>query len=638
MDCAPMAHTLWSLEMKYDPKDPKWLNRDRFILSNGHACALQYSMLHLTGYDLTLDDLQHFRQFGSKTPGHPEVTVTPGVECVTGPLGQGIANAVGMAMAERHLAAEFNEPGFNIIDHYTYVICGDGCLQEGVAQEAISLAGTQHLGKLILLYDSNNISIDGNVDLAFTENIVSKFHAMNWTTLEISQGDYNTKGIQNAIKFAQSVQDAPTLIKINTTIGIGTACAGTAECHGNPLTPHTALEAKVTLGIENPDKSFEIPEDVKNYYLNAGKKAAEQHKKWNEMLEKYKEKYPKKYSELMRRMNKELPEGWDTHFPTFTKEVKKATRQLSGSILNSLIDPLPELFGGSADLTSSTCIPAFLHDFSQHTPNGRLIHFGVREHGMAAICNGIASHGSLLPFCSTFFSFMQYCLPSIRLAALSHFHVLFIFTHDSIGLGEDGPTHQPVEQLCQVRSIPHLLVIRPADGNETIGAYKCYLEMKDKPTLLVLSRQSVNTLDNSSIDNVKKGGYIIYETKADVKPDLILIGTGTEVGLAIDAAKSLELNVRVVSMPSMCLFEEQSIEYRNEILPCNIPIVSIEAAGHFGWERYSHYHIGMDDYGASAPAKVLYEKFGFSVDSIKEKCMKVYNMLKGKELLRPIEL
>lgn len=636
MGCAPMAHALWSYEMKYDPKDPKWINRDRFVLSNGHACVLQYSMLHLTGYDVTLEDLKQFRQWDSKTPGHPEVDKTPGIEVITGPLGQGIAQAVGMAIAEKHLSAEFNQPEYNVIDHYTFCICGDGCLQEGVAMEACSLAGTLHLGKLILLYDSNNITIDGNTDISFTENVIAKFNAMNWQTLEIDQGDYNTKAIRSAIKYARSSNDKPTLIKINTTIGIGTKIQGTAKSHGGPLTPKTAQDAKEALGLD-PTKFFEIDDDVRKFYTDNAQDAAKKHEIWNDMINQYKEKYPEKYKELMRRINGELPHGWDKHLPSFRQDVKKATRQLSGVVLSSIVGSIPELFGGSADLTSSTCLPDTLKAFSDDNPKGRLIHFGIREHGMAAICNGMASHGGILPYCSTFFGFVQYCMPAVRLSALSNFPVLYIFTHDSIGLGEDGPTHQPIEQLCQVRSMPNTLVIRPADGKETIGAYKCYLEKK-KPTILVLSRQAIPELDNSKPENVMKGAYIVYETKPNEKPDIILIGTGTEVSLAIDSAKAIDLSVRVISMPCMSLYEVQSHEYKETLLPPNIPIVSIEAASHFGWGKYSHYHIGMSTFGASAPSKVLYEKFGFTVDKIKDKCMKVYEQLKGKELIRPLEI
>lgn len=481
-------------------------------------------MLHLTGYNLTIDDLKQFRQLGSKTPGHPELGVTDGVEITTGPLGQGFSSGVGMAIAESNLAANYNRDGFNIIDHYTYVICGDGCLEEGMTNEAASLAGHYKLGKLIVLYDSNNITIDGSTDLCFTEDIMKKFDSLNWHCQEVKDGDNDIEGIKNAIINAKNVTDKPSLIKINTTIGYGSSKQGSNKSHGAPLGKDCTRETKITLGM-NPDESFHVDKDVYEFYHNCAKKGNEMASNWRSLLKKYQEKYPEEYTDLMRRIKGELKEGWEEKILSLLpNNQSKASRVYSGMVLNEITQVLTELIGGSADLTESTNV--LLKNTKPYTPenrSGKFIYFGIREHAMAAICNGLAAHGGFRPFCSTFFSFINYAIGAVRLSSLCHLPILYIMTHDSIGVGEDGPTHQPIEQLIQIRVIPNTLVIRPCDFNEVVGAYIVALKTKTCPTFLMLTRQGVSTVEGSSYELVARGAYICYENFPYTKPELVFL-------------------------------------------------------------------------------------------------------------------
>lgn len=622
MGCAPIAHVLFSEFIKFSNKNPLWWNRDRFVLSNGHACALQYSMLHLCGYDLSIDDLKQFRQLGSKTPGHPENGLTPGVEVSTGPLGQGICNAVGMAIAESHLNKLFNKPNFNIIDHYTYVICGDGCLQEGVSSEACSLAGHLQLGKLIVCYDDNKVTIDGDTSLSFTEDVNKRFESYGWHVQTITDvNDINA--LKNAINIAKSITNKPSLIKIATIIGHGSEKQGTCHVHGAPLGNNDLQHVKKLFGF-NPNDSFIIPEDVRNIYQNITFNNNENVNTWEKLLNEYNKQYPELANELNRRFHNELyTNDWQLKFPKYshldTKQV--ATRSRSEEILNVLANIYPEVIGGSADLTpSNLTLLKGSFDYTPHTPDGRYIRFGVREHGMAAICNGIYAHGGIRPYCATFLNFIGYALGSFRLSCLSSFGIMYVMTHDSIGLGEDGPTHQPVEMLATLRSHPNCHVIRPADGNETVGAYIEAMKYKNTPTVLVFSRQGVPTLENSNAENVSKGGYIIKEFGNMNNIDLIIVSTGTEVSLSIDTAKELfeksSLSIRVISMPCCELFDKQSLEYRLSLFPDNIPVMSIEASSIYGWNKYAHYVVGMSSFGMSAPGNKVYEAFGFTVPQL----------------------
>lgn len=624
MGGAPMAFVLWDRFMRFNPKNPAWLNRDRFLLSAGHGSMLLYALLYLTGYeDLTLDDLKQFRQWESKTPGHPENFMNPGVEITTGPLGQGIANGVGIAMAEAHLAAKYNKPDFPIIDHYTYVILGDGCNMEGVSSEACSLAGHLGLGKLIALYDDNHISIDGSTDLAFTEDVGKRYEAYNWHVLTVENGDTDLDAIDAAIKAAKAVTDKPTLIKVRTTIGYGSPNkAGTQGIHSDALGDAEVKATRQNLGWEY--EPFVIPEDAFNHWRKAIERGAKTEEEWNQLFAKYKEKYPEEARTLDRMHEAELPEGWDSVLPTYTPEDKAdATRNHSGKILNALADVLPELIGGSADLApSNKTLLKSSGDFQKGQYENRNIRFGVREHGMGAICNGLALDGSgLIPYGATFMCFTDYMRAAIRLSALSEAGVIYIMTHDSVALGEDGPTHQPVEHLAALRVIPDLLVIRPADGNETSGAYKVAIQNRTRPSILALSRQNLPNLAGTSIEGVTKGGYILSDS--DGTPDLILIGTGSETQLCVKAAEQLRgegKKVRVVSLPCWELFEEQDQQYRESVLPKAVTKrLSVEAGVSFGWCRYTGSEgatVSINQFGSSAPGNVCMEKFGFTVDNV----------------------
>ncbi len=626
MGAAPMAFVLWDQFMRFNPKNPKWYNRDRFVLSAGHGCMLQYALMYLTGYDsVTLDDIKQFRQWESRTPGHPENFETPGVEVTTGPLGQGIANAVGLAMAEAHMAAKFNKPDLTLVDHYTYVILGDGCNMEGVSGEACSLAGHLGLGKLIALYDDNHISIDGSTDIAFTEDVSKRFEAYGWHVLHVPNGNTDLEGIAKAIAEAKAVTDRPSMIKVTTTIGYGSPNkANTAGVHGAALGADEVKLTREQLGWSY--EPFVIPEDALNRMRQAVERGASNEAEWQEIWAQYKTKYPQEAAEFERLISGKLPDGWDKVLPTYKPEDKElASRKHSENCLNALAPVLPELFGGSADLTHSnlTELKGF-GDFQKGHYENRNIRFGVREHGMGAICNGIALHGSgLIPYGATFLVFTDYMRASIRLSALSRVGVIWVMTHDSIALGEDGPTHQPVETIASLRAIPNLTVLRPADGTETSGAYKVAIQNANqhRPTLLALSRQNLPNLAGSSIEGVEKGAYAVVDCEGT--PDLILIGTGSEVGLCVKAAEQLKAEgkkVRVVSMPSWELFAAQDAAYQESVLPKAVKKrLAVEAGISFGWCKFvgdEGATISVDRFGASAPGGTCMKEFGFTVDNV----------------------
>ncbi|BDA40116.1 transketolase [Candidatus Atelocyanobacterium thalassae] len=626
MGAAPMAFVLWDKFLRFNPKNPKWFNRDRFVLSAGHGSMLHYALLCLTGYDsVTIDDIKQFRQWGSKTPGHPENFETEGVEVTTGPLGQGIANGVGLALAEAHLAAKFNKPDATIVDHYTYVLLGDGCNMEGIASEACSIAGHWGLGKLIALYDDNHISIDGSTDVAFTEDVSKRFEAYGWHVLHVENGNTDLVAIAEAIEKAKQVTDKPTMIKVTTTIGYGSPNRqNTAGIHGAALGTEEINLTRKNLGWEY--EPFVIPEDVLTHMSKSVKRGADYESKWNLTLNDYKVKYPSEASEFERYVDGQIPQDWAKVLPSFTPEdTGISTRKHSANILNYLSPVLPELIGGSADLTHSNLTELKdSGDFQKGHYENRNVHFGVREHAMGAICNGIALHNSgLIPYCATFLIFTDYVRASIRLSALSKAGVIWVTTHDSIGQGEDGPTHQPIETVISLRAIPDLTVIRPADGNECSGAYKIAIEnaQSNLPTLLVFTRQNVPNLPGTSIEGVYKGAYTILDCNGE--PDIILIGTGSEVSLCVSAAEQLSntgKKVRVVSMPCWEQFEAQSAAYKESVLPKAVTKrLSVEAGTSLGWAKYVGLEgdsVSIDSFGASAPGKVCMEKFGFTVENV----------------------
>ena len=625
MGCAPMGYALWDKFLKHNPKNPKWFNRDRFVLSAGHGCMLLYALLHLTGYDsVSIDDIKQFRQWGSKTPGHPETFETPGVEVTTGPLGAGISNAVGLAIAESHLAAKFNKPGSTLVDHYTYVIMGDGCNQEGVASEAASLAGHLKLGKLIALYDDNNITIDGRTDVSFTEDVLKRYEAYGWHVQHVADGNTDVEAIAKAIEAAKAVTDRPSIIKVTTTIGYGSPNKGdTAGVHGAPLGDDETTLTRQQLGWEYG--AFEVPQEAYDQFRQAIDRGASLEAEWNQTLASYRTQFPSEAAEFERMLRGELPKGWDKDLPTAGPDDKGlATRKHSQICLGALGPNLPELIGGSADLTHSnyTDIKGETGSYQPQTPEKRYLHFGVREHAMAAILNGIAYHGSgLIPYGGTFLVFADYMRGSMRLSALSELGVIYVLTHDSIGVGEDGPTHQPIETIPSLRAIPGMLVFRPGDANETSGAYKLAVENRKRPSALCLSRQGMANQANSSIEKVAKGGYILED--CDDTPELILIGTGTELDLCAQAAKQLTASgrkVRVVSMPCVELFDEQSDAYKEEVLPNAVrKRMVVEAAESFGWHRFiglDGASVTMNRFGASAPGGTCLKEFGFTVENV----------------------
>lgn len=633
MGCAAVAYVLWTRFLKHDPSRPDWPDRDRFVLSAGHGSMLLYSLLHLTGYDLPLDELKNFRQWGSRTPGHPEYGHTPGVETTTGPLGQGFANAVGMAVAERFLAARFNRPDHEIVDHYTYVLAGDGDLMEGVSHEAASWAGHLKLGKLICLYDDNRISIDGSTDLAFTEDREARFRAYGWHVLHVEDGN-DLEAVEQAIQAAKEETDRPSFVALCTHIGFGSPNKqDQSSAHGEPLGEEEIRLTKEKLGWPL-EPAFYIPEEVGARFRQALSRGRDWSKAWDERLERYRHAFPDMAEAWDRWMRGDLPSNLQSALPVFDPGAKgPATRAASGKVLNAIAPLLPNLVGGSADLSPSN--KTVVQDepvFQAGVYQGRNIHFGVREHGMGAVMNGMALHGGLIPYGGTFLIFTDYMRPPIRLASMMGLRVIYILTHDSIGLGEDGPTHQPVEQLAGLRSVPGLRVIRPCDANETAEAWRSALERGDGPTALVLTRQGLPTLDRTiyaPADKLHLGGYVLREAR-DGEPDVLLIATGSEVHVALNAADELEergRKVRVVSMPSWELFDAQPESYRNEVLPPRIKArVAVEAGSPQGWHRFTGKRgrvVGMDRFGASAPSTVLFEKFGITAGRVVEEALAV---------------
>jgi transketolase len=710
MGCAPMAYLLWAEIMKYSGSSPKWMNRDRFVLSNGHACALQYTMLTLAGYNLTTDDLKQFRQLGSKTPGHPESFLTEGklntklyiymhilciyniyilytfgcmvgkkegrkgaallnpakaflsfdyfciclfdclflpvshslisislcsigIEVCTGPLGQGICNAVGLAMAESHLAATYNTDDITVFDNHTYVLCGDGCLQEGVSGEASSLAGHLGLGKLILLYDDNEITIDGATDLSFTEDVQKRYEAYGWHVQQVDDVVTQLDDLRAAIRSAQEETDRPSIIACKTLIGYGSPSKqGTAGAHGAPLGKNDLAGAKEFYGLPK-DEMFSIADDVQQVFSDAAKANEAKLDAWQATFEMYQASFPEKAQELQRRFQGKLPENLVDALPKFTigQDKDLATRKFSEQCINAVAPLLPEWMGGSADLTPSNCTrPKNAVDYQKATPHGKYIRFGVREHAMAAICNGLFAYGGMRPYCATFLTFFGYCVGAIRLSALSKFGVMYIFTHDSIGLGEDGPTHQPIEALENLRSMPNINVFRPADSNEMAAAYKIGLESVHTPTVICCSRSTVPALLGSSVEKASQGGYVAVDTPDT--PALILLSTGSEVGFCVKAAEALQkqgIATRVVSMPCQEVFLRQSQDYQASVLPGNIPTLSVEAAAVHGWHAFSHAQISMTSFGASGSGNDVFAHFGFTPDNIQAKGLALVEFYKA---------
>ena len=626
LGAAPMAYTLWQRHLRHDPRAPQWFDRDRFVLSAGHGSALLYSLLHLTGYDLPLDELKQFRQWGSRTPGHPEWHHTVGVEATTGPLGQGAANAVGMAIAERFLATYFNRPGHEIIDHQTYALVSDGDVMEGVCCEAASLAGHLGLGKLLYLYDANNVTLDGPLSISMDEDVGARFAAYGWHVQHVEDGDHDVAAIDKAIAAARAETGRPSLIVVRTTIGFGSPKkAGTSAAHGSPLGDAEVAATKQALGWD-PNAKFLVPPEVAQHLGGeAVKRGAAAHAAWRERLGAYKAAHPELAAQLELAIKGELPAGWDGALPSFGSAAT-ATRSASGKVMTALAAKIPWLVGGDADLGGSTKTTLEKEASFDASSAGRNVHFGVREHAMGSIANGITYHGGARTYTATFFCFADYMRPSIRLAAMNHLPVTFVFTHDSIGLGEDGPTHQPVEHLASLRAMPNLLVLRPADATETNECWKLALASQKRPAAMVLSRQDLPVLDRTkfpSAELVKRGAYVLADAPAGQSLRALLIATGSEVSLALAAHKelaALKIGARVVSMPSWELFEEQDEAYRASVLPPEITArVSIEAGATFGWTRWIGEHgiaIGLDRYGASAPANVLYDKLGFSVERV----------------------
>jgi len=620
MGCAPMAHFLYGMEMNFDPTQPYWINRDRFVLSNGHASALIYTMLHLTGFDLSMEDIKQFRQMGSITPGHPERQETPGVEVTTGPLGQGVSNAVGLAIAQAHLGATFNRDGFQMIDNYTYCILGDGCLQEGVSAEACSLAGHLKLGNLICLWDDNKIQIDGSTDIAFTEDVLMRYQSYGWQTLTVGQGDSANANLLAAIQAAKK-DPRPTLIQVATTIGYGSKKAGSHAVHGNPLGKEDLAGVKALFGFD-PNVEFTVPPDVLKFYRTAGERGSAKRVAWDAMFADYAEQYPELAAEFTRRVKGELPAGWKEKLPRWKPTDKKlATRKSSEAVITTLYDMLPEMIGGSADLTGSNLTRSknavdFQADIAGGTYLGRYLRYGVREHGMAAISNGLAAYGMLKPFCATFLNFIAYGQGSVRVSALSQLGVIYIGTHDSIGLGEDGPTHQPVEAMLNLRATPNLLSFRPADANEVTGSYIVAMENPRTPSVLALSRQDCANLEGTSPEGVAYGAYVLSKPEGALQ--VVLVGTGSEVAVLAEAAKALAAEgvaVQLVSMPCWELFDNQPMSYRLSVFPSGVPVLSMEAMSAEGWSKYAHYAIGMRSFGMSAPAPPIFQKLGITADN-----------------------
>ncbi len=629
MGGAPMAYVLWTRFLKHNPADPKWIDRDRFVLSAGHGSMLLYALLYLTGYDLPLDEIKRFRQWESRTPGHPEHGPTPGVETTTGPLGQGFANGVGMAIAERFLAATFNTAESAVMDHYTYAIVSDGDLMEGVAAEAASLAGHLKLGKLIYLYDDNLISLDGSTEMAFTEDVAGRFAAYGWQVLRVEDGN-DLDAIESAIKEAQADAERPSLIMVRTVIGYGSPNkAGTAAAHGAALGPDEVTATKDNLGWPQ-EPAFLVPDDVLAHFREAVERGKAAQASWQAVVDAWAAANPDRAATWQQTVSGELPAGWDADLPVFPTEKPVATRNASSKVINALAAHLPGLIGGAADLDSST--KTYINsdeDFQAGQYHNRNLRFGVREHAMGGIVNGMSAHGGLIPYTATFAVFSDYMRPSIRLAALSEFRPIFVFTHDSIGLGEDGPTHQPIEQIMSLRLIPHLDVIRPADANETAAAWRCAIRNTDHPTVLMFTRQNIPVLDPSlgMAEGVDRGAYVLADGPGG-KADVILIGTGSEVHIALDAQKLLAekgVTARVVSMPSWERFARQPQSYRDSVLPPAITArVAVEAGVTLGWQKWVGDRgvvVGVDRFGASAPYKEIYQHFGLTPERVADEAL-----------------
>jgi len=629
MGMAPMAYALWTRFLRHAPTHPDWPNRDRFVLSAGHASMLLYGLLHLTGYDVTLDDLRHFRQWGSRTPGHPEYGMTAGVEATTGPLGQGVANAVGMAIAERRLAAEFNRPGHAVVDHWTYAVCSDGDLQEGIASEAASLAGHLRLGKLVLLYDDNHIQLDGPTSMAFSEDVLERFDAYGWHTQQVDDGN-DLPAIEGAIRAARA-DGRPSIIAVRTHIGFGSPHKhDTQKAHGAPLGLDEVRLTKEAYGWD-PDRTFYVPDDVEGLFSRAIPYGEHLVNDWEDRMRRYAVAFPAQATDLRRRLAGELPEGWDAKLPAYAVGEDFATRQVSQATIQALAAGLPELFGGSADLSESnlTDIKGGL-DFSTEEA-GRNLRFGVREHGMGGIVNGIAYHGGFLPYGATFLNFSDYMRGSVRIAAMAGLHVVYVWTHDSVGLGEDGPTHQPVEHYAALRAIPNLWFVRPGDANEAAAAWALAVERTNGPTALALTRQKLPTFAATAAlarDGVRRGGYVLRAASSEAAggmPALVLIATGSELQLAMGAADALEADgipTRVVSLPCWEAFEAQDPAYRETVLPAAVrKRVSVEIGVSLGWERWTGDEgaiVALDHFGASAPGATILEQFGFTIERVTE--------------------
>ena len=633
MGVAPIAYLLYKKIMKHNPANPKWLNRDRFILSGGHGSMLLYSILHLSGYKLALKELKNFRQWHSKTPGHPEYGIAPGVETTTGPLGQGLTNAIGMAVAQKHLASRFNKRGFNLFDHFIYVEAGDGDLMEGISHEAASFAGHNKLGKVILFYDDNGITIDGPTSLSYSDDVQKRFESYHWHVQTANDGT-DLKGLEKAVKAAHKATDKPSIIITKTNIGQGSPNKqGTSEIHGSPLGEAELKLTKENLGFP-PNKKFYIPKEVSKHFALLKSSGKKEEEKWNIIFKKYKEKYPDEAKLLNSMLTGKMGNEWKKKLPKFENYGDgMATRSASGKVLNAIVSELPSLFGGSADLTPSnnTDLKGY-KDFNNQSPDGRYVRYGVREHAMAGIMNGIAIYGGLVPYGGTFLVFVDYLRPSIRLASISKIKPIYVFTHDSIGVGEDGPTHQPVEQMASLRAIPGLVLIRPSDANETAQAWKFALEHKESPVALALTRQNLKIIDRTiyaSAEGVNKGAYILKDCKG--KPKLIIMASGSEVDLALQSAEVLMKNgvkTRVISFPSWEIFEMQSEKYKESVLPKSVRArVSIEAGVSQGWDKYvgiDGVSIAIDEkYGSSAPQNIVFDKYGFNVENVVKNSKKI---------------
>ncbi|KAF2762670.1 transketolase [Pseudovirgaria hyperparasitica] len=640
MGMAPVAHVLFNKFMTFNPKNPDWLNRDRFVLSNGHGCMLQYALLHLFGYGVSLDDLKNFRQIDSITPGHPEAHDTPGVEVTTGPLGQGFANAVGLAIAQQHTAAVFNKPGFELVNNHIYMFFGDGCAMEGIASEAASTAGHLQLGNLIAVYDDNHISIDGDTKCAFTEDVTKRFESYGWHVQWVKDGDNDLEGIEAAIKAAKEVKDKPSMIRLTTTIGFGSKLQGTGGVHGNPLKSDDIQQVKQKFGFD-PEKTFVVPQEVTDLYHKHAADGAAAEQEWNKLFESYGKEHGDLHKDLTRRLKGDLPEGWQDKLPTYKPgDAAIASRKLSESVLEAIYEAVPELLSGSADLTGSNNT-RWKKAVDFQPPNlgigdwsGRYLRYGVREHAMAGIMNGLSAYGTIIPAGGTFLNFVSYAAGSVRLSSLSHQRVIYIATHDSIGLGEDGPTHQPIETLAHFRALPNMMVWRPADGNETSAAYYMALTSKSTPSILALTRQNLPQLEGSTIERAIKGGYVALEDK-DAK--ITLVSTGSEVSLCLEAVKVLKeqgIPARVASLPCVEVFDAQDKEYKLSVIPDGIASMSVEVMSTLGWEKYSHEQFGLNRFGASGPYKEVYKKFEFTPEGIAKRAAATVEFYKDVKPLR----